>query len=74
MTRLTRPQMALLISVSALVLGAWPMAALTPTLVPQLGSTGGGPQNGAPWMVLLLVVGYCVAGLGLVIREQGRRV
>jgi len=41
--------------------------------VPQLGFTGGGPQNGVPWM-LVLIAGYCVAGLGLMVRERGRRV
>ncbi len=62
MTRLTRPLITLLMSVSALALLAWPMAALA----------GGGPQKGYRWM-LMLIAGYCVAGLGLIVRERGRR-
>jgi hypothetical protein len=61
MTRLTWPLITLLISVLALVL-AWPMAALA----------GGGPQKGYRGM-LMLIVGYRVAGLGLIVRERGRR-
>jgi hypothetical protein len=36
-----------------------------------LATTGGGPQNGVPWM-LVLFAAYCVAGAGLIIREQRR--
>ena len=52
---------------------ASPRASPTPTSVPRLGSTGGGPQNGYPW-TLLLIAGYCVVSLGLIVRERGRRV
>ena len=44
----------------------------TATLAPVLATTGGGPQNGVPW-ILLLFAGYCIAGFGLIVRERGRR-
>jgi hypothetical protein len=50
-----------------------PTAGPTPTPVPLLAATGGGPQNGVLWL-LLLFAAYGVAAAGLIIREQRRRV
>jgi hypothetical protein len=43
----------------------------TGTTGTTLAQTGGGPQNGIPWM-LVLFAGFCVAGLGLIVRERVR--
>src|SRR6202165_4750526 len=51
---------------------AHPTASPTATPAPVLATTGGGPQNGVPWL-LLLIAGYCVASFGLIVRERGRR-
>lgn len=48
-------------------------ASPTPTAATQLPTTGGGPQNGVPWM-LVLIAGIGTVGLGLSLRARGRRV
>jgi hypothetical protein len=45
----------------------------TPSPAPALATTGDGPQNALPLM-LVLIAGYCVAGWGLIVRERGRGV
>lgn len=52
---------------------ASPTARPTPTPAPALAITGGPPQNILP-LILVLIAGFCVAGLGLIVRERVFRV
>ena len=52
---------------------ATPAATPAPTAATVLPTTGGGPHNGSPWMLLLLIAGIGTVGLGLSLRAQRRR-
>jgi hypothetical protein len=50
-----------------------PTASPAPSAASILATTGGGPQSGLPWM-LVLVIGLGAVGLGLIVRTRRRTV